>query len=62
MPRRPKSIILAGAHEAVDPWSDGVDHLRQLDPKWAAIIEAVGPCRLTGNFANWRVSRTVPNL
>jgi DNA-3-methyladenine glycosylase II len=41
-----KSIIIAGALEAVDPWSDGVDHLRQLDPRWAAIIEAVGPCRL----------------
>jgi DNA-3-methyladenine glycosylase II len=44
--KRKPSIIIAGAHEAVDPWLEGVDHLRQLDPKWAAIIEAVGPCRL----------------
>ncbi len=40
-------IIVAGAHEAVDPWADGVAHLRALDPKWEAIIDAVGPCRLT---------------
>jgi DNA-3-methyladenine glycosylase II len=45
---RPKSktIIIASAHEAVDPWLEGVDHLRQLDPRWASIIEVVGPCRL----------------
>jgi DNA-3-methyladenine glycosylase II len=43
---RKKSIIIAGAHEPVDPWAEGVDHLRQLDPKWQAIIEEVGPCKL----------------
>ncbi len=43
---RKKSIIVVGAHEPVDPWAEGVDHLRQLDPKWEAIIEEVGPCRL----------------
>ncbi len=44
--KRKTSIIIAGSHEAVDPWSEGVDHLRQLDPKWEAIIDEVGPCRL----------------
>ena len=43
---RKKPILIAGAHEAIDPWAEGVDHLRQLDPKWEAIIEQVGPCRL----------------
>ena len=41
-----KSIVIANPREPVDPWSDGVDFLRQLDPKWEAIIDAVGPCRL----------------
>jgi DNA-3-methyladenine glycosylase II len=45
-PARKKSIVVAGAHEAIDPWAEGVDHLRRLDPKWRAIIERVGPCRL----------------
>ena len=45
-PRRKKSVIIAGAHEAVDPWAEAADHLRQLDPRWAAIIDSVGPCRL----------------
>lgn len=44
--RSKKSIIIASAHEPVDPWSEGVDFLRQLDPKWEAIIDEVGPCRL----------------
>ena len=43
---RKKSIIIAGAHEAIDPWTEGVDHLSQLDPRWKAIIDQVGPCRL----------------
>jgi DNA-3-methyladenine glycosylase II len=43
---RKKKVIIAGAHEAVDPWAEGVDHLRQIDPRWAGIIEKVGPCRL----------------
>jgi DNA-3-methyladenine glycosylase II len=43
---RKKSIIVAGAHEPVDPWAEGVDHLRRLDPRWAAIIDEVGPCKL----------------
>ena len=43
---RKKSIVIAGAHEPIDPWLEGVDFLRQLDPKWEAIIEEVGPCRL----------------
>jgi DNA-3-methyladenine glycosylase II len=41
-----KTIIIASAHEPVDPWSDGVEHLRRLDPKWEAIIAEVGPCKL----------------
>src|SRR5947209_18222849 len=45
-PRRKKSIIIAGSHEAIDPWAEGTDHLRQLDPRWEKIIGAVGPCRL----------------
>jgi DNA-3-methyladenine glycosylase II len=44
--RKKKSIVLVSAHEPVDPWAEGVDHLRRLDPKWEAIIEEVGPCRL----------------
>lgn len=34
------------AHHAVGPWDAGVQFLRELDPKWAAIIAQVGPCRL----------------
>ena len=45
-PARKKSIIIAGSHEAIDPWVEGVDHLRRIDPKWGAIIDQVGPCRL----------------
>ncbi len=45
-PKKPSRIKLATAHEPVDPWADGVAHLRALDPKWEAIIDAVGPCRL----------------
>jgi DNA-3-methyladenine glycosylase II len=41
-----KTIIVAGSHEAIDPWAEGADHLRQLDPRWEAIIGTVGPCRL----------------
>jgi DNA-3-methyladenine glycosylase II len=44
--KRQQTIIIAGAHEAVDPWLEGVDYLRQLDPRWEAIIDEVGPCRL----------------
>jgi DNA-3-methyladenine glycosylase II len=43
---RKKSIIIASAHEPVDPWADGANHLRQLDPRWAAIIDEVGPCKI----------------
>ena len=43
---KPRKIVVAGAHQAVDPWADGVAHLRALDPKWEAIIDEVGPCRL----------------
>lgn len=44
--KKPARIKLATAHEPVDPWADGVAHLRALDPRWGAIIDAVGPCRL----------------
>ena len=44
---RARRIKVATAHEPVDPWADGVAHLRALDPKWEAIIDAVGPCRLS---------------
>ncbi len=43
---RKKSIIIASAHEPLSPWAEGVDFLRQLDPKWEAIIDEVGPCKL----------------
>jgi DNA-3-methyladenine glycosylase II len=43
---RKKIIEVAGPYEAVDPWADGVEHLRALDPRWSRIIEEVGPCRL----------------
>jgi DNA-3-methyladenine glycosylase II len=43
---RSKSIVIAGAHEVIDPWAEGVDHLRRLDPRWESIIDKVGPCRL----------------
>lgn len=29
-----------------DPWSAGVAHLRSVDPKWATVIDRVGPCTL----------------
>jgi len=45
-PKAKQVITIAAEHEAVDPWADGVAHLRALDPKWEAIIDAVGPCRL----------------
>ena len=47
-PTKPKArrIKVATAHEPVDPWAEGVAFLRALDPKWEAIIDAVGPCRL----------------
>ena len=41
-----KPIVIAGALAPVDPWSEGMDHLRRLDPRWGAILDAVGPCRL----------------
>ncbi len=44
--RGPKVIPVAGALQALDPWAEGMDHLRSLDPRWEAIIAAVGPCRL----------------
>jgi len=37
----------ADAHQAVTPWDEGVAFLRSLDPKWEAIIDQVGPCRLS---------------
>ncbi len=40
------TIFVAGAHESVDPWAEGAAFLRALDPKWEAIIDEVGPCRL----------------
>jgi DNA-3-methyladenine glycosylase II len=43
---RKKIIEAAGPYEAVDPWADGVEHLRALDPRWSKLIEDVGPCRL----------------
>ena len=42
----PPLLEEADAHHAVGPWDAGVDFLRNLDPKWAAIIAQVGPCRL----------------
>ena len=41
-----QSIIVAGSHEPIDPWAEGAAFLRALDPKWEAIIDEVGPCRL----------------
>ncbi len=43
---KPPLIEVATTFEPVSPWADGVAHLRALDPKWEAIIGAVGPCRL----------------
>ena len=42
----PALIEVADAHRAVTPWDEGVAFLRNLDPKWEAIIDQVGPCRL----------------
>lgn len=42
----PDLIEVADAHQAVTPWDEGVAYLRALDPKWEAIIDQVGPCRL----------------
>ena len=39
-------IEVAEAHQSISPWSEGANFLRQLDPKWAAIIDQVGPCLL----------------
>jgi DNA-3-methyladenine glycosylase II len=29
-----------------DPWAEAIQHLRQVDPRCAALIERIGPCRL----------------
>ena len=42
----PALVEAADAHHAVTPWDAGVAFLRALDPKWEAIIDQVGPCRL----------------
>jgi DNA-3-methyladenine glycosylase II len=34
------------ARTEVDPWRLACDHLRSLDPHWAARIDRIGPCRL----------------
>ena len=43
----PALIEVTDAHRAVSPWDEGVAFLRNLDPKWEAIIDQVGPCRLS---------------
>lgn len=42
----PPLVEQTDAHHAVGPWDPGVAFLRDLDPKWEAIIDQVGPCRL----------------
>ncbi len=42
----PPLLAATDAHHAVSPWEPGVAYLRNLDPKWATIIDQVGPCRL----------------
>ncbi len=42
----PPLIEVADAHQAVSPWDEGVAFLRSLDPRWEALIDQVGPCRL----------------
>ena len=42
----PPLLEATDAHHAVGPWDEGVAFLRNLDPKWEAIIDQVGPCRL----------------
>ena len=42
----PELVGLADARHGVAPWDAGVAFLRDLDPKWEAIIDRVGPCRL----------------
>ena len=42
----PALVEVTDAHHAVTPWDQGVAFLRALDPKWEAIIDQVGPCRL----------------
>ncbi len=44
---KPKARAKASPPKPVDPWAEGVAFLRNLDPKWEAIIDRVGPCRLT---------------
>lgn len=45
-PLVPPLVEATDAHHAVGPWSAGVAFLRDLDPKWEAIIDSIGPCRL----------------
>ena len=45
-PLVPPLVDATDAHHAVSPWDASVAFLRDLDPKWEAIIDAVGPCRL----------------
>ena len=45
-PLVPPLVETTDAHHAVTPWDEGVAFLRNLDPKWEAIIDQVGPCRL----------------
>ena len=45
-PLVPPLLEATDAHGAVGPWDAGVAFLRDLDPKWEAIIDQVGPCRL----------------
>lgn len=46
VPLVPPLLEASDAHHPVGPWDAGVAFLRNLDPKWEAIIEQVGPCRL----------------
>ena len=38
---------MARARTRKDPWAEAVEHLRRLDPGWAARIDQIGPCLLT---------------
>src|SRR5947209_15046573 len=37
---------MAKKRKPKDPWADAIAHLREADPRMAALIDEVGPCEL----------------
>jgi DNA-3-methyladenine glycosylase II len=45
-PTEPAPGSADGRGRRPDPWAPAVAHLRDVDPRWAPLIDRIGPCRL----------------